>query len=73
MYDGYLISGSLDYNSALMKFNKEDGSTIFIKTFDNGGVDAFENAVITPIGIIAVGYNNAEDPENTFSQKEKGL
>ena len=73
MDDGYLISGSLGYNSALMKFNKEDGSTIFIKTFDNGGTDAFENAVITPNGIIAVGYNYAEDPENTFFTEGKGF
>ena len=35
--DGYLICGSLDYNSALIKLDKETGSTIFLETFDNGG------------------------------------
>ncbi len=73
LQDGYLISGSLNYNSALMKLSKDDGSTVFIRTFDNGGADAFENAVVTPNGITAVGYNYAEDPENTFFTEGKGF
>ena len=50
--DGYLICGSLDRNSALIKLDKENGSTIFLETFDNGGTDAFENVSIVPNGFI---------------------
>ena len=35
--DGYLICGALNRNSALIKLDKETGSTIFNETFNNGG------------------------------------
>ena len=70
--DGYLISGSLDQNSALIKLEKETGTTVFIETFDNGGTDAFEHATLTPAGIVAVGYVYAEDPMNTFYTEGQG-
>ena len=38
---GFLIAGGLNQNSSLIKLDKESGSTIFIKTNDNGGVDAY--------------------------------
>ena len=64
--DGYLVLGALNQNSAIIKLDKDTGSTIFIETFDNGGVDAFENAAQIPNGIIAVGYIHYEDPYNTL-------
>ena len=70
--DGYLISGSLDQNSALIKLEKETGTTVLIETFDNGGTDAFEHATSTPAGIVAVGYVYAEDPLNTFYTEGQG-
>tara|TARA_B100001741_G_C16522119_1_gene585248 strand:+ start:71 stop:1561 length:1491 start_codon:yes stop_codon:yes gene_type:complete len=64
--DGFLIAGGLNQNSSLIKLDKESGSTIFIKTNDNGGVDAYEQAAKIPGGIVAVGYVHSEDPWNTF-------
>ena len=64
--DGYLVCGMLSRNSAVLKLNKSTGATIFQKTHDNGGTDAFEHLALTDNGIVAVGYRNAEDPNNTF-------
>lgn len=64
--DGYLICGSINENSAIIKINKIDGTTIFQKTHDNGGSDAFEHLVVSQNGIVAVGYINALDKLNTF-------
>ena len=64
--DGFLIAGGLNQNSSLIKLDKESGSTIFIQTNDNGGVDAYEQAAKIPGGIVAVGYVQSEDPWNTF-------
>ena len=71
--DGYLICGSLNRNSALIKLNKDNGATIFSETFNNGGTDAFEHATLTPNGIVAVGYIYAEDPNNTFYTEGQGF
>ena len=71
--DGYLICGSLDYNSALIKLDKETGSTIFLETFDNGGIDAFEHISIVPNGYFAAGYVHSEDPFNTFYTEGEGF
>ena len=70
--DGYLICGALNRNSALIKLDKETGSTIFSETFNNGGTDAFEHAVLTPNGIVAVGYVYAQDSNNTFYTEGQG-
>ena len=70
--DGYLICGGLNRNSALIKLDKQTGSTIFSQTFNNGGTDAFEHAVRTPNGIVAVGYVNAQDSNNTFYTEGQG-
>ena len=70
--DGYLIVGALNRNSALIKLDKQTGSTIFSQTFNNGGTDAFEHAVRTPNGIVAVGYVNAQDSNNTFYTEGQG-
>lgn len=64
--DGYLICGMLNRNSAILKLNKTTGATIFQRTHDNGGADAFEHLAATSNGILAVGYRQAEDPNNTF-------
>ena len=64
--DGFLVAGGLNQNSSLIKLDKESGSTIFIQTSDNGGVDAYEQAAKIPGGIVAVGYVHSEDPWNTF-------
>ena len=70
--DGYFICGSLNENSAIIKLNKLDGSVVFEKTHDNGGSDAFEHISVTPEGIIAVGYVQAEDNLNTFFTEGQG-
>jgi len=70
--DGYLICGALNRNSALIKLDKNTGSTIFNQTYNNGGTDAFEHAVLTPNGIVAVGYVYAQDSNNTFYTEGQG-
>lgn len=64
--DGYLICGMISRNSAILKLNKNNGATIFQKTHDNGGADAFEHLALTPKGILGVGYRQAADPNSTF-------
>lgn len=64
--DGYLICGMLNRNSAIIKLDKNTGSTIFQVTRNNGGADAFEHIALTPKGILAVGYRQAADPNSTF-------
>jgi hypothetical protein len=64
--DGYLVCGMLNRNSAILKLNKNTGATIFERSHENGGTDAFEHVARTPNGILAVGYRQAEDPDNTF-------
>ena len=64
--DGYLVCGMLNRNSAILKLDKSTGATIFQRTRDNGGADAFEHVAATPSGILAVGYRQAADPNSTF-------
>jgi hypothetical protein len=71
--DGYLICGSMNENSALIKLNKTDGSVIFEQTYNNGGSDAFEHIAESSSGFIAVGYVNAEDSQNTFYTQGEGF
>ena len=69
---GYIICGSIDGNSALIKLNKSNGNQEFIQIIDNGGADAFEHLIQTPNGFMAVGYINAEDNTNTFFTEGNG-
>ncbi len=71
--NGFLIFGALDQNSSIIKLNKDDGTIIFNKSFDNGGCDAFENGVETSNGIVAVGYINSQDPFNSFYAEGEGF
>ena len=71
--NGYLIFGGLDQNSSIIKLNKDNGTVIYNKNYDNGGTDAYENGVETPNGIVAVGYINSEDPYNSFYTEGEGL
>lgn len=64
--DAYLVVGALDENSAIIKLEKSSGEIISSKTFDLGGSDAFEHIVEYQNELIAVGYNNAIDSQNTF-------
>lgn len=70
--DGYIICGSPNNNSPLIKLDKIDGGEQFIQSTDNGGNDAFDNLVLTSNGIVAVGYINAEDNTNTFYTEGEG-
>ena len=73
MQDGFLILGSMNRNSAIIKLSKDSGDIIFSKTYNNGGTDAFEHAALTPNGIVAVGYTNSQDPNNTFYTEGRGF
>ena len=70
--NAYIICGAINENSAIIKLNKNSGAVIFNQTIDNGGNDAFEDIIITSGGIIAVGYVNANDPNNTFFTEGEG-
>ena len=71
--DGYLVVGAINEDSAIIKIDKHTGSIIYVKTYDQGGSDAFENVVETTEGFIAVGYRYAEDRQNTFFTEGQGL
>jgi hypothetical protein len=71
--DGYLISGSLNENSVLIKLNKDTGAVIFKKIYDKGGVDAIEHISSFDQGYILIGYHSAQDPNNSFYTSGKGL
>ena len=77
--DGYVIFGAQSngngstQNSMIAKLNKSDGSIIFLNTINNGGSDAFEHGTQTENGFIAVGYNHAQDPNNTFFTEGNGI
>ena len=70
--DGYIISGSLNKNSTIIKLNKSDGEQKWLSTFDNGGTDAIEHVVETSTGLVGIGYINAEDENNTFYTEGTG-
>ena len=61
-----MIYGALNRNNALIKLDKETGSTIFNETFNNEGTDAFEHVALSPNGIVAVGYVCTQDSNNTI-------
>ncbi len=70
--NGYIICGGINGNSVLIKLNKTNGNQEFYQTTDNGGNDAYEHLIQTPNGMLAVGYNNAEDNTNTFFTEGNG-
>ena len=70
--DGYLVCGSQNRNSSIIKLDKSNGSVIFEKSHDNGGADAFEHVAEYANGLIAVGYVNAADDLNTFYTEGEG-
>ena len=70
--DGYWIAGAINRNSAAIKVNKGTGEAEFVRTHSNGGYDAYEHMVETDGGLVAAGYTNAEDRENTFFAEGRG-
>ena len=70
--DGYWIAGALNRNSAALKVDKGTGEALLVRIHSNGGYDAYEHMVETDGGLVAVGYTNAEDRENTFFAEGRG-
>ena len=70
--DGYLIAGAINRNSALIKLDKGTGQPVFVRTHSNGGYDAYEHLAVHGELIVAVGYTNAEDRNNTFFAEGRG-
>ena len=70
--DGYIVTGSINKNSTVIKLDKSNGDQKWLKTYDNGGNDAIEHIVETPNGFVAVGYINAVDENNTFYTEGTG-
>ena len=70
--DGYLIAGAINRNSAIIKLNKDTGQPVFVRTHGNGGYDAYEHLALFGERIVAVGYTNAEDRNNTFFAEGRG-
>ena len=70
--DGYIITGSINKNSIVIKVDKSSGNTLWSQTYDNGGTDAIEHLVETGSGYAAVGYINATDENNTFYTEGEG-
>jgi hypothetical protein len=70
--DGYLIAGAINRNSAIIKLNKDTGQPVFVRIHGNGGYDAYEHLAQLGELIVAVGYTNAEDRNNTFFAEGRG-
>jgi hypothetical protein len=66
------VTGSINKNSTVIKIDKENGSTKWLTTIDNGGTDAIEHIVEAQNGFIGVGYIDAVDENNTFYTEGKG-
>ena len=72
--DGYIICGAINQKSTILKVNKSNGQLISQSTFNNlMGNNAIEHICETPSGFAAVGYQNAEDPNNTFFTEGNGI
>jgi len=72
--DGYIICGAINQKSTILKVNKSNGQLISQSTFNNlMGNNAIEHICETPSGFAAVGYKNAEDPNNTFFTEGSGI
>lgn len=71
--DAYIIVGSLNQNSTIIKLNKSNGSEIWSNTHNNGGSNSYEHLAEIPNGYVTVGYKNAEDNSNTFFTEGQGL
>ncbi len=72
--DGYIICGAINQKSTILKVNKSNGQLISQSTFNNLiGNNAIEHICETPSGFAAVGYQNAEDPNNTFFTEGNGI
>tara|TARA_Y100000385_G_scaffold48940_1_gene45435 strand:+ start:4241 stop:5467 length:1227 start_codon:yes stop_codon:yes gene_type:complete len=70
--NGFLIAGGLNQNSAIIKLDKNNGNTLYKRIYNNGGSNAIEHIAMTANGILAVGYNNAQDELNTFFTEGQG-
>lgn len=70
--DGYVVCGSQNGNSSLIKLDKTTGNIIFDKTYNNGGTDSYEHLASLGNRFISVGYVNASDTENTFYTEGQG-
>ena len=64
--DAYIIVGALNQNSSFIKLNKSSGEVLDFESHDIGGADAFEDIIVYQDGFLAVGYNFAQDDQNTF-------
>lgn len=69
----YVLVGSLAKNSAIIQLNKTTGATISSEVTNHGGTDAYEHVAEIASGYVAVGYNFAQDPNNTFYTEGQGL
>ena len=70
--DGYVVTGSINKNSTIIKLDKNNGSQKWITTIDNGGNDSIEHIIKTTNGYIGIGYIDAMDENNTFYTEGKG-
>ncbi|MFL2571794.1 MAG: hypothetical protein ACJ0QL_07960 [Parvicellaceae bacterium] len=72
--DGYIICGAINQKSTILKVDKTSGQLISQWTYNNiSGNNAIEHICETPSGFAAVGYKNAEDPNNTFFTEGSGI
>ena len=72
--DGFIICGAINQQSALLKVDKSTGQLIDEWIFPNfSGNNAIEHICETNLGYAAVGYQNAEDPNNTFFTEGNGM
>ena len=71
--DSYIICGAINQSSVVLKVNKTNGQLVSQWNFNLSGNNAIEHICETPSGFAAVGYQNAEDPNNTFFTEGNGM
>ena len=71
--DGYWLVGAENQDTTLIKLDKNTGNILIKNTINLGGSDAIEHLIEQDGKLYAVGYKNAQEPNNTFFTEGEGL
>ena len=71
--DGYWLVGAENQDTTLIKLDKNTGNILIKNTINLGGSDAIEHLIEQNGKLYAVGYKNAQEPNNTFFTEGEGL
>ena len=69
----YWLVGAENQDTTLIKLDKNTGNILIKNTINLGGSDAIEHLIEQDGKLYAVGYKNAQEPNNTFFTEGEGL